>query len=137
MIDVTEVEKEVIIALKNIVNDLILKVDKKSRTIEFADRSVFYILKEGEKGDFFYKTEHGYACFTMSELLGELTGLSVAVFEKLEGFNEEIGILIEATIGYENYIEMIKNITDGGKLILLIEEDKVKLSNGYFAFRLE
>lgn len=34
-------------------------------------------------------------------------------------------------------IEMIKNITDGGKLILLIEEDKIKLSNGYFAFRLE
>lgn len=137
MFDVTEIEKEVINDLKNIVNDLILKVDKKSRTIEFADRSVFYILKEGEKGDFFYKTEQGYVCFTMSELLSELTGLSVEVFEKLKGFNEEIGILVEATIGYENYIERIKNITDGGKLILLIEEDKIKLSNGYFAFRLE
>ena len=137
MIDVTEVEKEVIIALKNIVNDLILKVDNKSRTIEFADKSVFYILKEGEKGDFFYKTEQGYVCLTMSELLSELTGLSVEVFEKLKGFNEEIGTLVEATIGYENYIERIKNIIDGGKLMLWIEEDKIKLPNGHFAFRLE
>lgn len=137
MIDVTEVEKEVIIALKNIVNDLILKVDNKSRTIEFADKSVFYILKEGEKGNFFYKTEQGYVCLTMSELLSELTGLSVEVFEKLKGFNEEIGILVEATIGYENYIERIKNIIDGGKLMLWIEEDKIKLPKGHFAFRLE
>lgn len=137
MFDVKGIEEEVIGALKHIVDDVVVKVDKKAKTIEFADGSVFYILKEGEKRDFFYKTVQGYVYFTMAELLSEVTGLSVIAFEKLEGYNEEIGILVEAAIGYDEYIERIKNITDGGKLILFIEEDKIKLTSDYFAFRLE
>lgn len=137
MFKTQEIEAQVIAPLKHIVGDNISEVNKRFKTVKFFDGTIYYILADGQQCDYFYKTRFGFECFFMSELLSELTGLEQAAFEKLNGFNEEIGILIDRTIGFNNYMRITQDIIESGNLIAYSEEEKIRLSPGYSAFRLK
>lgn len=137
MFETKEIEAQVIDTFKHIVDGNIREVNKRFKTVEFIDGSIYYILTDGQQLDYFYKTRFRFECFSMPELLSELTGLEQAAFEKLKGFNEEIGILVDETIGFDNYMRITQSIIESGHLIAYYEEQKIRLAPGYSAFRLK
>ena len=130
MLETEEIEEEVIEALKNIVDDDIKKIDKKSRTVEFNDGTVYYILTEDDRCNYFYQTSAGFVSVPLPELLNGFKTLDPEAVDVSNEFNDKIGNLVERTIGFDNYIE-------ANNLIAHSDEEEIRLPQGYFAFRVE
>ena len=104
--------------------------------VSFSDNSEYIILNEEQQLEAVKDSIYDTASYFNTVFLEEMTGIPSEAFEELEGHDNAVVKIIEATCGLDDFTEECIDVDGAGQVLAHYDGEEIELDGEYSAFRI-
>ena len=104
--------------------------------VSLSDDSEYIILNEEQQLEAVKDSLYDTASYFYTVFLEEMTGIPSEAFEALEGHDNAVVKIIEATCGLDDFAEECINVDGAGHFLAHYDGEEIELDGDYSAFRI-